>query len=90
VDDAERRLGALRHSDRLYSALWARSPDVTRDGEDYPELPTSALAVLAPTQGSNERIRRADWALLAVQSLALDAVLHGEVALDVNVDDRAP
>ena len=90
VDDAIRRLGALRHSDQLYSALWARSPDVTRDGEDYPELPSSALAVLAPTQGSSERIRRGDWALLSVQALPISAVLRGDVALDVNVDDRAP
>jgi hypothetical protein len=90
LEDGIHRMQALRHSDAIYAALWARAPEVTRDGEDYPELPVSALAVLAPTQSAGERVRRGDWALMSLQSQGMDGVVRGEVALDVIVDDRAP
>ncbi len=88
--DGVRRLEALKSSDALYTAIWARAVDVTRDGEDYPDLPGSAQALLAPTQAAGERIRRGDWALLGEGAHPLAGVVHGEVMLDVNVDDRAP
>ena len=90
LEDGMRRMQALKRSDAIYAALWARAPEVTRDGEDYPELPVSALAVLAPAQATGERIRRGEWALMSLQSQGMDGVLRGEVALDVIVDDRAP
>ncbi len=90
LEDGMRRMQALKRSDAIYAALWARSPEVTRDGEDYPELPVSALAVLAPAQATGERIRRGEWALMSLQSQGVDGVLRGEAALDVIVDDRAP
>jgi hypothetical protein len=89
-EDGVRRMLELKRSDALYAALWARAPEVTREGEDYPELPVSVLAVLAPNQSAGERIRRGDWALMSLQSKSMDGVLRGEVALDVIVDDRAP
>ena len=88
--DGLRRLAALKSSDALYTALWAHASDVTRDGEDYPDLPASALALLAPAQSAGERIRRADWALLAEGTRPFDGVVRGEILLDLNVDDRAP
>ncbi|HTR97571.1 MAG TPA: hypothetical protein VMH61_06670, partial [Candidatus Acidoferrales bacterium] len=90
LDDAFRRIAALKPSTALYSAIWARAPEVTRDGEDYPELPTSALAVLAPATAGGESVRRSDWALLNVQAQPVSGVLRGEVLLDLDVDDRAP
>jgi hypothetical protein len=90
VADGVRRLGALKPSSALYSALWARALDVTRDGEDYPDLPASAQALLAPAQSAGERIRRGDWALLAERAHPVAGVVRGEITLDLNVDDRAP
>ena len=90
LEDGMRRIQSLKQSDAIYAALWARAPEVTRDGADYPELPVSALSVLAPIQSAGERIRRGDWALMSLQSQPMDGVLRGEVALDVIVDDRAP
>ena len=90
IADGLRRLQALKPSTALYAALWAHAPEVTRDGEDYPDLPASALPLLAPAQSVGERIRRADWALLGELAQPVDGVLHGELSLDVNVDDRAP
>jgi hypothetical protein len=90
VADGLRRLAALKSSDALYTALWAHALDVTRDGEDYPDLPASAQALLAPAQSAGERIRRGDWALLDERTHPLEGVLRGEITLDLNVDDRAP
>jgi hypothetical protein len=89
VPDAIRRMERLHRSDALWAGLWARSPEVTRDGEDYPELPNSALALLSPAGGTGDR-GRGDWALMAERSSAVPGVLRGETALDVIVDDRAP
>jgi hypothetical protein len=90
VADGVRRLEALKPSDALYTGLWAKAAEVTRDGEDYPDLPLSAMPLLAPAQSADERIRRADWALLSESSQPFDGVVHGEAMLDVYVDDRAP
>jgi hypothetical protein len=90
VADAMRRLSALKSSDALYTAIWARAGDVTREGEDYPDLPLSAVPLLAPAQSADERIRRADWALVAETARPFEGVLHGETVLDLVVDDRAP
>lgn len=90
ASDGMRRLAALKSSDALYAALWARAADVSRDGEDYPDLPTSALPLLAPAQEASGGIRRGDWALVSERSFSIEGVLRGEAVLDVNVDDRAP
>lgn len=88
--DAWQRLGSLRRSDRVYSALWARAPEVTSDGEDYPELPTSALAVLASPEAAGDAARRAGWALFEGPDVAVPGVVRGEVTLDIVVDRTAP
>ncbi len=90
VADGVRRLAALKSSDALYAALWARAADVSRDGEDYPDLPSSAMPLLAPALEVGGGIRRGDWALVGERSVSIEGVLRGEAALDVNVDDRAP
>lgn len=88
--DAWDRLGRVRRSDRLYSALWARAPEVSSDGEDYPELPFSALAVLASPEAAGDGSRRAGWALFEGPGAALQGVVRGEVTLDIVVDRSAP
>lgn len=88
--DAWARLGAVRASDALYAMLWARAPEVTSDGQDYPELPNSALAVLAPAQSAGDLARRADWALTAEDKRRYAGVVRGELLLEVNVDSKAP
>lgn len=88
--DAWERLGAVHRSDRLYSALWARAPEVSSDGEDYPELPFSALAVLASPETAGDGARRAGWALFEGPSLPVEGVARGEVTLDIVVDRTAP
>jgi hypothetical protein len=90
LDDAWRRLSAFHRGDRLYGMLVARAPDVTRAGADYPELPGSAVALLAGAQSAADDTRRGDRALLAETALPLEAVLRGELQLDVLVDDQAP
>jgi hypothetical protein len=90
VDDALRRLAALHASDALYTVLWVRAPDVTRDGLDYPELPTSAVPLLAPSQAAGERTRRSEWAAMDEHAHALTGVLRGEISLEFHVDEKAP
>jgi SpoIVB peptidase S55 len=90
LDDAWRRLAGMHRGDRLYGMLVARAPDVTRAGADYPELPGSAVPLLAGTQSAGDDTRRGDRALLAETALSLEAVLRGELQLDVLVDDQAP
>ena len=88
--DAWRRLGGVRTSDALHAMLWARAPEVTTDGEDYPELPPSALAVLAPPQSAGDHVRRGDWALAAEEFTTFPGVMRGELLIEVNVDSKAP
>jgi hypothetical protein len=63
---------------------------VNRDGEDLPDLPGSAAAVLAPTQLTGDRARRADAVLLLDQRVPDAGVVRGELMLDIVVDRRAP
>jgi hypothetical protein len=90
LDDAWRRLGTLHPSDVLYGMVVARAPEVTRAGSDYPELPGSALALFAGSQLAGDDARRGDRALLSETQRPLDAVLHGELQLELTVDDQAP
>jgi hypothetical protein len=90
LDDAWRRLGDLRPGDALHVALFARAPEVTSDGRDYPELPLSALALLAGGQGAGESARRGDVARLDEERVALGGTVRGELQLQVTVDPAAP
>ncbi len=90
LDDAWRRLAALRRTDALYGALYARAPEVTSEDRDYPELPVSALALLSGGQSAGDRARRGEVAILDETRMALDGVLRGELLLQVNVDSAAP
>ncbi|MFI5370033.1 MAG: SpoIVB peptidase S55 domain-containing protein [Candidatus Eisenbacteria bacterium] len=90
LDDAWRRLASMHRGDQLYGMMVARAPEVTRGGADYPELPNSAYALLAGPQLAGDDARRGDRALLAETAMPLDAVLRGELQLEVIVDDQAP
>lgn len=90
LEDAWQRLGSVRRSDALYAGVWARAPEVSMDGDDLPELPSSALAVLSPPLQAGERVRRSDWALVQESRKAIEGVLRGELTLDLVVDHLAP
>ena len=55
-----------------------------------PELPNSALAVLAPPQQAGDRARRGDWALMQESRKPLGEVVRGELLLELVVDHQAP
>jgi hypothetical protein len=90
LDEAWRRLAAYRPSDGLYTSLVARAPEVTSDGRDYPELPTSALALLASGQRAGDRTRRGDRVLLGERRVPIPGTVRGELQLEVTVDSKAP
>ena len=90
LDDAWRRLATLRPADALYAALFARAPEVTSDGRDYPELPISALALLASGQAAGDDTHRGDAARLDERRETLGGVVRGELQLQVTVDPGAP
>jgi hypothetical protein len=90
LDDAWRRLGGLRSSDALYAAMYAHAPEVTSEGRDYPELPISALIMLAGGQGAGDASRRGDAARLDEQRMSLGGTVRGELQLQVDVDPTAP
>jgi len=90
LDDAWRRLGGTRTSDRLYAALVARAPEVTRAGRDYPELPASAVPLLASAQTAGDQVRRGDRVLLEETRLPMTGSLRGELQLEIVVDRQGP
>jgi hypothetical protein len=90
VEDAWTRLAQTRRSDALHVGIWARAPEITSDGEDLPELPNSALAVLAPGQQAGDRARRGEWALVQEVKRSFDEVIRGELVLELVVDRLAP
>jgi len=90
LEDAWRRLAVMRSGDALYATLFARAPEVTREGRDYPELPLSALALLAGELAAGDGGRRGDAARLDERSVAFPGPVRGELLLPVRVDPRAP
>lgn len=90
VEDGWRRLAATRPSSGLYAALFARAPEVSVEGRDYPELPLSALALIAAEQNSGDRSRRGDVAKFDETRLALEGLVRGELQLALTVDSKAP
>jgi len=90
LDDAWERLAEARRSDVLFAALWARAPEIDSDGDDLPELPTSALALLAPPQQAGDRARRGDWAMVEEVRRSTEGVVRGEQLLELVVDRQAP
>jgi hypothetical protein len=70
--------------------LFARAPEVTSDGRDYPELPVSALALLAGGQSGGDAARRGDAARLDEKRERLSGMVRGELQLLVTVDPAAP
>jgi hypothetical protein len=90
LDDAWRRLPAMHASDGLFGALFARAPEMTVEGRDYPELPTSALTLMSSDQVASDRGRRGDVALLDQTRLPLSGVVRGELQLLITVDSKAP
>ena len=90
LEDAWRRLADARSGDALYATLFASAPEVTREGRDYPELPVSALALLAGGQGAGDGGRRGDAALLDQRRVAFRGPVRGELLLAVQVDSAAP
>ncbi len=90
LEDAWQRLGNSRRSDALYAGLWARAPEISADGDDFPELPTSALALMSSPLQTGDRVRRGDWALVQEARRPTAGVLRGELLLEVIVDRQAP
>jgi len=90
LDEAWQRIGQFRTSDRLYAALVARAPEVTTGGRDYPELPTSALALLASGLRAGDQARRGDRVLIGEQRLDLGGAVRGELQIEVEVDSKSP
>ncbi len=90
VEDGWRRLAATRASNGLFASLFARAPEVSVEGRDYPELPLSALVLIASDQSAGDRSRRGDVAKLDEQRLGLDGLVRGELQLGLIVDSKAP
>lgn len=90
LEDAWRRIGDTRPGNALYGALFASAPEVTREGHDYPELPISAIALLAGEQGAGDRGRRGDAARLDERRVPFAGPVRGELLLSVQVDAKAP
>ena len=90
LDDAWRRLAQARPSDALYASLFARASEVSSDGRDYPELPGSALPLLADPRSGGERVRRGELAKLDERRFPLDAQMRGEIMIPIEVDTQAP
>jgi hypothetical protein len=90
LDEAWKRIGDLRNSTRLYATLLARAPELTREGRDYPELPTSALALLSGGSAAEDVSRRGTQAILDEVRHPVNGHLHGEVLLEILVDRDAP
>ncbi len=86
LEDAWARLGVSRSSSALYGSLFARAPEVNDAGRDYPELPASAVFLMAGDQSAADRGRRGDLARLDEQHVELPGLVHGEFALGVTVD----
>jgi hypothetical protein len=89
LEEAWRRIGELRNTNKLYATLLARAPEVTREGRDYPELPTSALALLSGGTAADDVSRRGSQAILDEVRHPVNGHLHGEVLLEVVVDRDA-
>ena len=90
LPDAWRRLSSSRPADGLYAAMFAHAPEVTSDGRDYPELPTSALALLSSGERAGDASRRGGVAKLDERRLPLGGLTRGELVLQVRVDSQAP
>ena len=89
LDDAWRRLARSRSNDALYAALIARAPEITSEGQDYPELPGSGAFLLTSGTASADR-GRSETAWLAERRRSLDGLVQGELLLEIHVDDHAP
>jgi hypothetical protein len=84
------RLQQSRTSDALYAGVFARAPEVSSDGSDYPDLPLSVLTVLASAQSAGERGRRGDGLLLDERREPIPGAVRGELLLNITVDRRTP
>jgi hypothetical protein len=90
LDDAWERLGRLRSSGALYAVILAGAPDVTAAGQDYPELPGSAAAMLSSGLTTGDLARRGDAALVGETRLPIQGATRGELQLALVVDAKAP
>ena len=63
---------------------------MTSDGRDYPELPVSALALLAGGQTAGDFAGRGELARLDEKRESLAGEVRGELQLQVAVDRDAP
>jgi hypothetical protein len=90
LEDAWHRFGSLRSGDQLYAAIVAMAPEVTRDGTDYPELPSSAYALLAGAQLAGDDARRGERVFLSELRVPQSGAVRGEQQLSLVVDSRSP
>ena len=63
---------------------------VTADGNDYPELPGSAGALLSSRLAAAGQDGRSDRAFVAETALPVAGVVRGELQLGITVDSKAP
>jgi hypothetical protein len=90
LDDAWRRFAGLRRGTTLYAAILAEAASVTTDGRDYPDLPSSADALLASGLTAAEERRRSEGALVGEVALPFAGAVRGELQLNLTVDSKAP
>jgi hypothetical protein len=90
LDDAWQRFAELHDSEGLYATLLAAAPEVNRRGDDYPELPISALALFGSEQVAGDLVRRNNTAILEALRVPQGQPLRGELLLTVTVDRKAP
>ena len=88
LDEAWRRVGRARDAGALYAVVLASAPDITAGGNDYPELPASAAAILSSAQVTGDLARRSDTAMLGETRLSLGGVTRGELQLVLTVDSK--
>ncbi len=85
LDDAWRRLGAMRPRDVLYAVLFASASEVTSGGRDYPELPASALPLIAGATSRGDAGVRGELASVDERRLQLDGPVRGQILLPFDV-----
>jgi SpoIVB peptidase S55 len=88
LDDAWRRLGSMRRRDALYAVLFAAASEVTSGGRDYPELPASALPLLAGATSRGDAGIRGELASVDEVRVPFDGPVRGQIQLPFDVASK--
>jgi hypothetical protein len=90
LDEAWRRLATARRRDALHAVVFAQAPEVTTGGRDYPELPASALPLLAGANSRGDRGTRGELANVSESQVLLGGPVRGQILLPLDVDSNHP